>query len=78
MAWIRRFETGEAVVDGVSVWGTAMYDDPDSGLILFRIHPRNVGMSPSHNPPTPDPGAVVVSRKEFTAIVWSAEGTAGQ
>ncbi len=66
--WKAAFRTGEARIDGEAVWGTAMYVDDDTAQVVFRRHARNVGISPGHNPPLPDPGAEVVAAQDFTPI----------
>ena len=66
--WTATFRTGEAVIEGETLWGTAMYVDDETGQVVFRRHPKNVGISPGHNPPLPDPAADVVSAENFTQI----------
>lgn len=68
--WQSTFQTGEAVIDGETTWGTAMYRDDVAGRIVFRRHAPTVGISPMHNPPLPDPGSEVIDREAFTPKDW--------
>lgn len=64
--WQESFQVGEARIDGALVWGTAMYRDDEAGQLVFRRHKRNIGISPGHNPPLPDPGSEVIPAAAFT------------
>lgn len=69
--WQSTFQTGKARIGGEIVWGTAMYRDETTSQLVFRRHSPNVGISPGHNPPLPDPGSEVISANDFTPAEWS-------
>lgn len=66
--WTATFRTGEARIDGETVWGTAMYVNEETGEVVFRRHARNIGISPGHNPPLPDPAADLVTSDDFRLV----------